>query len=135
MNKECENCIKRKTMWCPTSIDCMALDELPYYLDKISALEKIDDLEQENQQLKEQLANDIDRYEDTISYQLGFDKGKEKYYQALLDIKEYIEEHIKYECDNAFNGMQFYSHHLYGFSKKDLLDIVNKALGDKENDK
>lgn len=52
MTKECETCIKRKTMWCPTSMDCMALDELPYYLDKILALEKIDDLEQENKKEK-----------------------------------------------------------------------------------
>lgn len=56
MNKECESCIKRKTMWCPTSIDCMALDELPHHLDKISALKKIDDLQQENKQLKEEIA-------------------------------------------------------------------------------
>ena len=56
MSKECENCIKRKTMWCPTSIDCLALDELPYHLDKVSALEKIDNLQQENKQLKEENA-------------------------------------------------------------------------------
>ena len=33
--------------------------------------DKIDILQQENKQLKEELENDIDRYEDTISYQLG----------------------------------------------------------------
>ena len=52
MNKECDNCIKRKTMWCPPSCECMALDELPYYLDKTLALQKIDNLQQKNKQLK-----------------------------------------------------------------------------------
>lgn len=41
---------------------------------------------------------------------------------------KYIKEHIKYECDDAFNGMQFYSYHLYNFEKKELL----RMLGEKE---
>lgn len=41
-------------------------------------------LQRENKKLKEELENDIDRYEDTISYQLGFDKGKE-YLQQRID--------------------------------------------------
>ena len=52
-------------------------------------------------------------------------------YEELEDYKsridkavEYIENHIKYECDNTFNGMQFYSHHLYDFKKEDLLNIL-----------
>ena len=40
---------------------------------------------------------------------------------------KYIEERIKYECDNVFNGMQFYSYHLYNFNKQDLLDILNEV--------
>lgn len=42
---------------------------------------------------------------------------------------EYIEEHIKYECDDTFNGMSFYSYHLYDFKKDDLLNILK---GDKD---
>lgn len=41
---------------------------------------------------------------------------------------EYIEKHIKYECDDAYNGMQFYSYHLYDFNKQDLLDILKEVL-------
>ena len=40
--------------------------------------------------LKEELENDIDRYEDTISYQLGFDKGKEYLQQRIDKAIEYI---------------------------------------------
>ena len=45
MNEECETCIKRKTPYCPTSIECMATDDKPYYQDRIMILE-------ENEQLK-----------------------------------------------------------------------------------
>ena len=47
-------------------------------------IDYITNLQQQNKQLKEKLENDIDRYEDTISYQLGFDKGKE-YMQQRID--------------------------------------------------
>lgn len=40
---------------------------------------------------------------------------------------EYIEKHIKYECDDTYNGMQFYSYHLYDFNKQDLLDILKEV--------
>lgn len=48
MKRECETCIKRKTPYCPTSIDCMATDNMPYYQNRIMLLE-------ENQELKKQL--------------------------------------------------------------------------------
>ena len=44
---------------------------------------------------------------------------------------EYIEEHIKYECDNVFDGMQFYSYNLYGFKKDVLLEILRGEQNDK----
>lgn len=44
----------------------------------------------------------------------------------IKEVREYIEEHIKYECDDVFNGKQFYSHHLYDFDKKELLEILDK---------
>ena len=50
MKRECETCIKRKTPYCPTSIDCMATDDMPYYQNRIMLLE-------ENEQLKKQLEN------------------------------------------------------------------------------
>lgn len=46
--EECETCIKRKTVYCPTSIECMATDDKPYYQNRIMLLE-------ENQKLKKRL--------------------------------------------------------------------------------
>lgn len=48
MNEECETCIKRKTVYCPNSIECMATDDKPYYQNRIMLLE-------ENQELKKHL--------------------------------------------------------------------------------
>ncbi len=50
MKRECETCIKRKTVYCPSSMECMATDDMPYYQNRIMLLE-------ENKQLKEQLQN------------------------------------------------------------------------------
>ena len=96
--------------------------------------DKIDILQQENKQLKEQLENKIDLYEDTISYQLGFDKGKEKYYQALLDIKEYIERNKGSWEVSTFSQREDVRKIVWTNEELDILDIVNKALGDKENE-
>ena len=65
----------------------------------------IETLQQENKRLKEELENDIDRYEDTISYQLGFDKGK-----------EYLQQRI----DKAYNSLGI------------LLQILEEQSGDKD---
>lgn len=46
MKRECESCIKRKTTYCPTSIEGMATDDMPYYQNRIMILE-------ENKQLKD----------------------------------------------------------------------------------
>lgn len=46
MKRECETCIKRKTVYCPSSMECMATDDMPYYQNRIMLLE-------ENEQLKD----------------------------------------------------------------------------------
>lgn len=73
--------------------------ELSKSNEKLKKIEEyINDLQQENEQLKKQKNDGIN----------------------------YIKEHIKYECDDSFNGMQFYSYHLYDFDKKDLLRMLGE---------
>lgn len=55
MNKECETCIKRKTVYCPTSIECMATDDKPYYQNRIMLLEENQELKKQNDSLKQRL--------------------------------------------------------------------------------
>jgi len=81
---------------------------------------KIAKLEKEIEELKEQLANDIDRYEDTISYQLGFSKGKE-------EIKKEIKKEILEFVNNLKGGDK---QEFMGYGGYELLEL----LGDKENE-
>ena len=57
--------------------------------------------------------------------QLQQENKKQK--EIIDKVAEYIEKHIKYECDDAYNGIQFYSYHLYDFNKQDLLDILKEG--------
>lgn len=45
MKRECETCIKRKTLYCPSTNEYMNTDDMPYYQNRIMLLE-------ENEQLK-----------------------------------------------------------------------------------
>ena len=47
-DRECVSCIKRKTPYCPTSMQCMATDDMPYYQNRMMLLK-------ENQELKKQV--------------------------------------------------------------------------------
>ena len=75
---------------------------------------------------EEDVQNLINCYEKDIKYIKLLEQERDKYKSIVGDAIKYIEEHIKYECDDAFNGMQFYSHHLYDFSKEDLLNILKE---------
>lgn len=59
MKRECESCIKRKTVYCPTSMECMATDDMPYYQNRIMLLEENNQLKDNWNNLKEDLINDI----------------------------------------------------------------------------
>lgn len=120
MNKKCETCIKRKTLFCPTSIKCMANDDKLYYQDKIMLLEenkilkenaehndKVVDkvnwenmlLKKENKELKRQNSN----------FKTSLDEGQE----VILD---YIEENKKLK-----KQVEEWKHHLE--CSKEMLDI------------
>ena len=78
----------------------------------------------ENQKLKEQLENKIDLYEDTISYQLGFDKGQEQLQQRIDIAIEYIN---KYESIKAYYEYEECGYEEYNYDndfKDDLLEIL-----------
>ena len=47
-NRECVSCIKRKTPYCPITIECMATEDMPYYQNRMMLLK-------ENQELKEKV--------------------------------------------------------------------------------
>ncbi len=96
MTKECETCIKRKTLYCPTSIECMATDDMPYYQNRIMLLE-------ENQQLKERieyLERSNNRREDTILEQRQRLSDLEDNWNKL---RTYFNKRIEV-CDNRLSN-------------------------------
>lgn len=119
MNKKCETCIKRKTLFCPTSIKCMATDDKPYYQDKIMLLE-------ENKQLKERIAyleRSNNRREDTILEQRQEISDLEENWNKLkknlekegfeINIKEYgilevVSKDIVFETTQKLKGKSNY---------------------------
>ena len=58
---ECESCIKRKTIYCPSSSECYDTVDKPYYQNRIMLLK-------ENQQLKEQLEASERTKKEAIDY-------------------------------------------------------------------
>lgn len=65
MKRECETCIKRKTPCCPTSIDCMATDDMPYYQNIIMLLEENQELKNSWNKLKEIMEEETREYWNT----------------------------------------------------------------------
>ena len=59
MKRECETCIKRKTAYCPTSMECMATDDMPYYQNRIMLLEENKQLKDNWNKLKEWLEKEL----------------------------------------------------------------------------
>lgn len=81
MKKECETCIKRKTPYCPTSIECMATDDMPYYQNRIMLLE-------ENQQLK----NNWKKLKKIVKSQSGFKKRADLKGGLWFEIDELLDK-------------------------------------------
>ena len=116
MKRECESCIKRKTTYCPTSMECMATDDMPYYQNRIMLLE-------ENQELKKQLEEHKNKYikrfekllaediePDSEDFYLAEIEGKSNDYDKLLNQqKEFILylRHLSnwYSADGVKQGM------------------------------
>lgn len=85
MKRECESCIKRKTVYCPTSMECMATDDMPYYQNRIMLLE-------ENEQLKEKINKAIEYIEKFIPIGEDTILMREKQRDYLLDILNEVSE-------------------------------------------
>lgn len=90
MNKECVGCIKRKTPYCPTSMECMDTEDMPYFRNRIMLLE-------ENQKLKDnwnKLKKDLEL---VVNYGLGdesskWDKIYGEYAKSTLKFMQELEQ-------------------------------------------
>ena len=89
-SRECETCIKRKTVYCPNSIECMATDDKPYYQNRIMLLE-------ENQELKKQLevSNELVAQGTLTEMKLRneFNRRRKEYQDTYKDVRIEIKEY------------------------------------------
>lgn len=101
MKRECESCIKRKTTYCPTSMECMATDDMPYYQNRIMLLE-------ENQELKKQLedANEkiilLQASEPMLNYKKALEETQQKEFIKWLEKKQ---SSLRDEISELTSGM------------------------------
>ena len=124
MNEECETCIKRKTVYCPNSIECMATDDKPYYQNRIMLLE-------ENQELKKQLK---DKTEDYRRMKDNFDSKVDVLTKIATQQKEFI-EYLTHELNTSYtNSSRYYYFSLILSKYKEIIgsDINVGSIGGKE---
>lgn len=95
MKRECETCIKRKTTYCPNSIECMDTNDMPYYQNRIMLLEENKELKRQIEDISEELelvrcdlhnrTSERDSYEREINECLSQKKEFIKYLEDMLD--------------------------------------------------
>lgn len=96
---ECETCIKRKTVYCPTSMECMATDDKPYYQNRIMLLE-------ENQELKKQLEEYKKDIEDLDNQNQRAFKNMQLNQLKTCNMKNQQKEFIKYLEDKKISPVK-----------------------------
>lgn len=73
-NRECVSCIKRKTPYCPTSIECMATDDMPYYRNRMMLLKENQELKEKIEKIREIVENSDWRLDDVHDLIDGYDE-------------------------------------------------------------
>ena len=85
MNELCESCIKRKTIFCPNSKECMAVDDKPYYLARFEALKEIERLNN--------IISELEKYLKSIQLTVLRSDNRPVYkYQEILDKLKELKE-------------------------------------------
>ena len=122
-NKDCKNCVKRKTLYCPNSSECFDTLDMPYYQNRIMLLEENEKLKMINKEYerlnKEKYrgfkiidVQEYDRYE-LLSYK--------NYKDNWNKLKQYCEEATFYYTTG--NGK--YKTEMMGNARNGI-DILNK---------
>lgn len=94
-NRTCVSCIKRKTPYCPTSIECMATEDMPYYQNRMMLLKENQELKKQAEEWEHHLKCSKEMLEiqgqkgnyDYDEYMLGLYNGME-YAIALFETRE-----------------------------------------------
>ena len=113
MKRECESCIKRKTTYCPNSMECMATDDMPYYQNRIMLLEENQELKLELSGYRQAILEDKDM--------LGLKEESEELKKQLKEYKRLGFKHLNDKCNKLEN------------QQKEFIEYLENMLDD-END-
>ena len=121
MKRECETCIKKKTSYCPASMECMATDDMPYYQNRIMLLE-------ENQKLKEEkrlILKDISFWiRNSKVEQIEGDMVHQRYWSYFEDVVNKIFK--KYNTENLSDEDLKYNHYLEKENEELIREVQQK---------
>lgn len=93
IDRVCENCVKRKTIYCPDSKICYDNISLPYFQDRIMLLKENETLMKKLKEIEEEYI-DFEEEENSIKIELRDDR--DNYYERLQDKYKEQKEFIKY---------------------------------------
>ena len=97
MKRECETCIKRKTLYCPSTNECMYTDDMPYYQNRVMLLEEnkklngaiqtYDILLKANAEENKQLKDNWNKLKEWLEKELGdrINPNKDKWLTGIYD--------------------------------------------------
>lgn len=87
--RKCEECIRRKTMYCPNTKICYSTENKPYYLDNIMANEVIEKLKNEidkKDKVIDEMAKEIEKQQKEIENSVPK--------EAIRNISNHIEYYL-----------------------------------------
>ena len=104
IDRDCKNCVRRKTIYCPNSKICYDNLSLPYFQDRITLLK-------ENEELKKQLENISEELElvmcDLHNRTSERDSYERNLNESLSQQKEFI-NYLEDEKDRLIKGTSHY---------------------------
>lgn len=100
IDRDCKNCVKKNTIYCPNSKICYDNLSLPYFQDRIMLLKENETLKKQFKEIEEEY---IDFQEEAISIQTELRDDRDNYYERLQDKYREQKKFIKYLEDEINN--------------------------------
>ena len=97
--KDCDNCIKRKTMYCPNSKECYNTFEKPFHLNNIEALVQLQQKENIIKEVRETLIN-------SKEYKMAKEMNLTSKMSILIELLEILDKDITKKSDYNYEKVE-----------------------------
>lgn len=125
IDRDCKNCVKRKTIYCPNSKLCYDILYLPYFQDRVMLLKENETLKKQVEELQEEYES---FQEEENSIQIELKDDRDNYYERLQDKYREQKKFIKYLEDEKDRLIKGTSH--YYIDSFDRQHAVNETIYD-----